>query len=73
MGTLHNSMFWAHRSVRLLRRSVADLVPIVEPQVDIHDPDRAQAEALLKAACSKASTNCRESTVNAQDHTAGAG
>jgi fructose-bisphosphate aldolase, class I len=28
----------------------ADLVPIVEPEVDIHAPDKAKAEALLKAA-----------------------
>ena len=28
----------------------AGLVPIVEPEVDIHCPDKAQAEALLKAA-----------------------
>src|SRR5262245_55187310 len=28
----------------------ADLVPIVEPEVDIHCPDKAQAEELLKAA-----------------------
>jgi fructose-bisphosphate aldolase class I len=27
----------------------ACLVPIVEPEVDIHRPDKAQAEALLKA------------------------
>jgi fructose-bisphosphate aldolase class I len=30
--------------------SAAGLVPIVEPEVDIHCPDKAQAEALLKAA-----------------------
>jgi fructose-bisphosphate aldolase, class I len=28
----------------------ADLVPIVEPEVDIHCPEKAKAEALLKAA-----------------------
>jgi fructose-bisphosphate aldolase, class I len=28
----------------------ADLVPIVEPEVDIHSPEKAKAEALLKAA-----------------------
>jgi fructose-bisphosphate aldolase class I len=28
----------------------ADLVPIVEPEVDIHSPDKARAEELLKAA-----------------------
>jgi fructose-bisphosphate aldolase class I len=28
----------------------ADLVPIVEPEVDIHCPDKARAEDLLKAA-----------------------
>jgi fructose-bisphosphate aldolase class I len=28
----------------------AGLVPIIEPEVDIHCPDKAQAEALLKAA-----------------------
>src|SRR5262245_669381 len=28
----------------------ADLVPIVEPEVDIHSPDKASAEELLKAA-----------------------
>ena len=28
----------------------ADLMPIVEPEVDIHCPDKARAEALLKAA-----------------------
>lgn len=31
----------------------AGLVPIIEPEVDIHCPDKAQAEALLKAAISK--------------------
>ena len=30
--------------------SAAGLVPIVEPEVDIHCPEKAQAEALLKAA-----------------------
>lgn len=28
----------------------ADLVPIIEPEVDIHSPQKAEAEALLKAA-----------------------
>jgi len=28
----------------------ADLIPIIEPEVDIHCPEKAQAEALLKAA-----------------------
>jgi fructose-bisphosphate aldolase class I len=28
----------------------ADLVPIIEPEVDIHCPDKADAEALLKSA-----------------------
>lgn len=28
----------------------ADLVPIIEPEVDIHSPQKAQAEALLKSA-----------------------
>jgi fructose-bisphosphate aldolase class I len=28
----------------------AGLVPIVEPEVDIHCPEKAKAEALLKAA-----------------------
>ena len=31
----------------------ADLVPIIEPEVDIHCPDKAGAEALLKAAISE--------------------
>jgi len=31
----------------------AGLVPIIEPEVDIHCPDKAQAEALLKAAIAK--------------------
>jgi fructose-bisphosphate aldolase class I len=31
----------------------AGLVPIVEPEVDIHCPDKAQAESLLKAAIAK--------------------
>jgi fructose-bisphosphate aldolase, class I len=31
----------------------ADLVPIVEPEVDIHCPEKAKAEALLKAAILK--------------------
>ena len=31
----------------------ADLVPIVEPEVDIHCPDKAAAETLLKAALKK--------------------
>jgi fructose-bisphosphate aldolase, class I len=30
--------------------SAAGLVPIIEPEVDIHCPDKAQAEAVLKAA-----------------------
>lgn len=30
--------------------SAADLVPIIEPEVDIHCPDKAKAEELLKAA-----------------------
>jgi fructose-bisphosphate aldolase class I len=30
--------------------SAAGLVPIIEPEVDIHCPDKAEAEALLKAA-----------------------
>ena len=28
----------------------AGLVPIIEPEVDIHSPQKAEAEALLKAA-----------------------
>ena len=28
----------------------ADLIPIIEPEVDIHSPEKAKAEALLKAA-----------------------
>jgi fructose-bisphosphate aldolase class I len=32
----------------------AGLMPIVEPEVDIHCPDKAQAEALLKAALQRA-------------------
>jgi fructose-bisphosphate aldolase class I len=28
----------------------ADLIPIIEPEVDIHCPEKAKAEALLKAA-----------------------
>ena len=31
----------------------AGLVPIIEPEVDIHCPDKAQAESLLKAAIAK--------------------
>lgn len=31
----------------------ADLVPIIEPEVDIHCPNKSQAEALLKAAISE--------------------
>lgn len=34
----------------------AGLMPIVEPEVDIHCPDKAQAEALLKAALQEALT-----------------
>jgi fructose-bisphosphate aldolase class I len=34
--------------------AAAGLMPIVEPEVDIHCPDKAQAEALLKAALLKA-------------------
>jgi fructose-bisphosphate aldolase class I len=30
--------------------SAAGLVPIIEPEVDIHCPDKAEAEAVLKAA-----------------------
>ena len=37
----------------------AGLVPIVEPEVDIHCPDKARAEALLRRHSSKISTNCR--------------
>jgi len=29
---------------------VADLVPIIEPEVDIHSPEKAEAEGFLKAA-----------------------
>jgi fructose-bisphosphate aldolase class I len=32
----------------------AGLVPIIEPEVDIHSPEKAQAEAMLKAALLKA-------------------
>ena len=32
------------------RINAAGLVPIIEPEVDIHSPEKAQAEALLKAA-----------------------
>ena len=32
------------------RSSAAGLVPIIEPEVDIHSPQKAEAEALLKAA-----------------------
>jgi fructose-bisphosphate aldolase class I len=31
--------------------AAAGLVPILEPEVDIHSPNKAEAEALLKAAC----------------------
>ena len=34
------------------------LVPIVEPEVDIHCPEKAQAEELLKRPSSTSSTNC---------------
>ena len=34
--------------------SAAGLMPIIEPEVDIHCPDKAQAEALLKAALQQA-------------------
>ena len=39
-----SSSRWAARS------SAAGLVPIIEPEVDIHSPQKAEAEALLKAA-----------------------
>ena len=36
------------------------LIPIVEPEVDIHCPEKAKAEELLKAASSGNSTGCRQ-------------
>ena len=39
--------------------SAAGLVPIVEPEVDIHCPEKAKAEALLKAGILRSSTNFR--------------
>ena len=38
------------------RSSAHGLVPIIEPEVDIHSPEKAEAEALLKAASSAGST-----------------
>ena len=37
----------------------AGLVPIVEPEVDIHCPDKARAEGLLKAALLESLNNYR--------------
>jgi len=51
----------------------ADLVPIVEPEVDIHCPEKAKAEELLKAAVSKSSRTAGGSAGHAQAHLAGKG
>ena len=37
----------------------AGLVPIIEPEVDIHCPEKSKAEELLKASILEGSTNCR--------------
>jgi Fructose-1,6-bisphosphate aldolase len=37
----------------------AGLMPIVEPEIDIHCPEKAKAEGLLKAAILESSMNCR--------------
>ena len=34
----------------------AGLVPIIEPEIDIHSPEKAEAEVLLKAAILRSST-----------------
>ncbi len=40
-----------HQQFEVARQILAkDLVPIIEPEVDIHGPDKAKAEDLLKAA-----------------------
>ena len=41
------------------RSSAAGLVPIIEPEVDIHSPEKAEAEALLKAAILDAARRAR--------------
>ncbi len=52
----------------------AGLVPIIEPEVDIHCPDKAAAEALLKAAIKeKLDTLPADQIGHAQTHAAGAG
>ena len=37
----------------------ADLVPIIEPEVDIHSPEKAAAEALLKSAILSRLESCQ--------------
>ena len=51
----------------------AGLVPIVEPEVDIHCPDKARAEALLKGPFSQAQHAAGGPNGNAQAHAAGTG
>ena len=39
----------------------AGLVPIIEPEVDIHSPEKAEAEALLQGGHpARSSTRCRD-------------
>ncbi len=40
----------------------AGLVPIIEPEVDIHSPQKAEAEALLKAAIARPARRARRPT-----------
>ena len=52
----------------------AGLVPIIEPEVDIHSPQKAEAEDLLKAALlGRARRSSRRPAGDAQAHAAGAG
>src|SRR5437899_3679662 len=45
-----NKDVWTLKYEVVRQYIAADLVPIVEPEVDIHCPDKARAEELLKAA-----------------------
>ena len=38
----------------------AELMPIVEPEVDIHCPEKAKAEGYLRRLFSRSSTNCQQ-------------
>jgi fructose-bisphosphate aldolase class I len=55
MGEGRWSIYFAYpgTGTSLMSRQAAGLVPIVEPEVDIHCPEKAKAEELLRAAIVK--------------------